>query len=239
MLVAFDVLAQTNGDGTAQLFNRLGTASLAGLVIAEVIRFTYGRRHEELSNREIEELRNGIEQERLERVKIGRAAPSRSLPDVVMTRMAERLKEFRGTKVAIETFPEQEPRNIALHILVTLADADWVVPPDIIDRADTETPAYLVDFESAGVWLELGIPYGDPAVPIERQTTLYNVPSKRLDAAVDALMEELNNNGIVARRRSTLTRLPNATIRIVVARKPAQGESGAEYGEPRSGEAKE
>jgi len=162
------------------------------------------------------------EEERLARVKIELASRARMLPFDFVLNPHEELKTFAGTNVIIETLPEFEPRQIAGQIVVMLHSSGWNAPGDPTVRTDVNTAAYLIDFSSPGVWLEMSEPTSDGPF------TVY-APSERLESARDALMKILNDNGIVARERLALL-LPHETVRVVVALRPGQGEDGAEYG---------
>ncbi|MDQ2946097.1 MAG: hypothetical protein M3Y27_09170 [Acidobacteriota bacterium] len=158
----------------------------------------------------------------LARIKLEHASRARTISETAMKAMSSHLKEYAGTKVVIETFPDNEPRHIGLLILVMLSMAEWDVPSGLVIkhndlRPDRVIPLYFLDMEAPGIWMDLAL----PQIPF--------CINERLRVAADALAKELNDNGIVARPRLNSVHGPD-TICIAVNLKPAQGEAGAEYG---------
>jgi hypothetical protein len=128
----------------------------------------------------------------------------------------------------VEAIAESEPKLIALQISVMLASAGWIVPEvstNDFARADRISARDIEDVSSPGISVEID---GSPRFSDVDGRPTMTPPNERVRLAADALVKELQDNGIVAKRRDS-TFAPVDTVRIFVGLRPGQGEIGAEY----------
>jgi hypothetical protein len=142
---------------------------------------------------------------------------------------AKNLKPFMGFPVSVETITDFEAERTAVIIASGLSMAHWPVNWPVDARTDPDT---MKDFFSPGVWVTQGCE-PDPTLDHSRTSIEEHEKDEKSEKELlgcyksfDALVKELNGNGISAHPTAPDPLMPRNTLRVRVGLKPMPGEPG-------------